>query len=158
MEYVKRVKVLKGLLNVIGSFFLLLLFLSMISTIAAIDNNGIKNTVLSFIFSLLFFGCYFMIIFTLRKILKSIEEKNPFTYDNIIHFKKIGSYLLTVGIVDAMINYPKPNNTGLYIMKTSLGSIKPFFFLYIVLSLLAFLLADVFKMAIDNKDENDLTI
>ncbi|MDR7857220.1 DUF2975 domain-containing protein [Tissierella sp.] len=158
MEYVKRVKVLKGLLNVIGSFFLLLLFLSMISTIAAIDNNGIKNTVLSFIFSLLFFGCYFMIILALRKVLKSIEEKNPFTTENIIHFKKIGYYILSVGVIDAISNYSKPNYTGIDLIGTPSGSLKPMSLFYIILCLLAFILADVFKMAIDIKDENDLTV
>lgn len=158
MKYKKRVKFLKGLLNIIGSFMLFLIILSLSFSIMNMENKGIKNTVLSIIFSLIFFGGYTMIIINFRKILDSILQNEPFNLDNIIYFKKIGYYILAVGIVDAIVNYPKSNNTGFDIISTSTGSLKPSFFLYIVLSILAFILSDVFKMAMEIKDENDLTI
>lgn len=157
MKHTKRVNFLKGLLNIIGGFILLFLMLSILNCIVFFHDKGAKNTILSIIFSLIFFGGYFMTIFTLRKILNSILEKNPFIPENIICLRKIGYYILSIGLIDAIVNYPKPNNTG-FILITSHGSLKPIIFLYISLSLLAFILADVFKMAIDIKEENDLTI
>lgn len=88
----------------------------------------------------------------------SILQKNPFTLNNVISFKKIGYYILAIGLIDAIINYPKPNLTGFELLANSHGSLKPIFFLYVILSFLAFILADVFKMAIEIKEENDLTI
>ncbi|CAK7052278.1 hypothetical protein CIW83_18665 [Tissierella sp. P1] len=158
MKHTKRVNFLKGLLNIIGGFILLFLMLSILNCIVFFHDKGAKNTILSIIFSLIFFGGYFMTIFTLRKILNSILEKNPFIPENIICLRKIGYYILSIGLIDAIVNYPKLNNIGFNILLTSHGSLKPIIFLYISLSLLAFILADVFKMAIDIKEENDLTI
>lgn len=157
MKYKKRVKFLKGLLNIIGSFILFIIILSPFS-IMSMENKGIKNIILSIIFSLIFLGGYVMIIINFRKILDSILQNEPFNLDNIIYFKKIGYYILAVGIADAIVNYPKSNNTGFDIIATSTGSLKPSFFLYIVLSILAFILSDVFRMAMEIKNENDLTI
>lgn len=101
---------------------------------------------------------YFITILTLKKIVESVKAKDPFVSDNVTYFRRIGIYILVIGIVEAIINYPIPNNSGIEILATSNGSIKPIFFLYLVLSIMSFVLGDVFRMAMEIKDENDLTV
>ena len=98
------------------------------------------------------------IIMNLMKILSSFSSKDPFINNNIRSFRIIGYSILIMGIGDAIIRYPLPNNTGVEIMATSHGSLKPIFLLYVTLSILALILADVFKMAVEIKEDNDLTI
>ncbi len=43
-------------------------------------------------------------------------------------------------------------------MATSYGSLKPTFFIYMLLGALSFILGDIFRMGKEIKDENDLTI
>ena len=121
-------------------------------------NAEIRNNILKLIVGLIILASYFMIIFTLRKIIKSIRAKDPFNPINILYFKRIGRYILMVGVIEAILRYPTPNTTGLDILATSYGSLKPIFFLYLVLSILSYILSDVFGMAMKIKDENDLTV
>lgn len=156
MQNIKRIKFLKGLLNIIGSFMILLLIISVYSII--IIDKGINNFIMYLILQLIFIGGYLIAIINLKKIFDSLLEKDPFNLNNIICFKKIGYSIFIVGIIDAILNYPKPNHSNLQIMSTSYGSLKPIFFLYLSLGCLAFILGDVFRMAMEIQDENDLTI
>jgi hypothetical protein len=157
MQNIKRIKFLKGLLNIIGSFMILLLIIS-VYYIIIVDSRELKGILMYFILQLMFIGGYLITIITLKKIFDSLLKKNPFNLNNIIYFKRIGYSIFVVGIIDAILNYPKPNHSNLNIMLTSYGSLKPTFFLYLVLSCLAFILGDVFRMAMEIQDENDLTI
>lgn len=157
MKNDNRLSFLKGVLNVI-LLDIILSFIGIISYVFAEGNGGKIDTILRIIMRLIFFGGYFIIIFTLKKILESIREKDPFNRDNVVYFKRIGLYIFIVGVMDAIMNYPKPNHSGLQIISTSYGSLKPIFFLYLVLSILSFILSDVFRMAMEIKDENDLTV
>lgn len=158
MDYTKKVKFLKRWLYIIGVFIVLFEISWVIWAFERIGNKGIINTLFSIIFSIVFFVSYSNIIISLIRILDLILQKNPFVSESITCFRRVGYYILAIGIVDAIIRYPIPNNTGFEILAFGNGSLKPIFFLYMVLSLLAFILGDVFKMAIDIKDENDLTI
>jgi hypothetical protein len=157
MQNIKRIKFLKGLLNIIGSFMILLLIIS-VYYIIIVDSRELKGILMYFILQLMFIGGYLITIITLKKIFDSLLKKNPFNLNNIIYFKRIGYSIFVVGIIDAILNYPKPNHSNLNIMLTPYGSLKPTFFLYLVLSCLAFILGDVFRMAMEIQDENDLTI
>lgn len=157
MKYENRLVFLKGLLSVM-LVFTTLPFITLIFQMFMIRTGDIKNNILNIIVGLIVIGGYFMIIFTLRRIIKSIGEKNPFNLDNIVYFKRIGAYILMIGIVEAILTYPMPNSSGLDILATSYGSLNPIFFLYLVLSILSYVLSDVFRMAMEIKDENDLTI
>lgn len=157
MQNIKRIKFLKGLLNIIGSFMILLLIIS-VYYIIIVDSRELKGILMYFILQLMFISGYLITIITLKKIFDSLLKKNPFNLNNIVYFKRIGYSILVVGIIDAILNYPKPNYSNLNIMSTSYGSLKPTFFLYLVLSCLAFILGDVFRMAMEIQDENDLTI
>lgn len=157
MKNDNRLSFLKGILNLIllGT---ILSFVGIISY-ALVEGNGRKiDTILRIVMGLIFSGGYFVIVFTLKKILESIRKKDPFNRDNIVYFKRIGYYIFIVGVMDAIMNYPNPNHSGLQIISTSYGSLKPIFFLYLVLSILSFILSDVFRMAMEIKDENDLTV
>ncbi|MBW4827409.1 MAG: DUF2975 domain-containing protein [Clostridiaceae bacterium] len=157
MKNDNRLSFLKGILNLIllGT---ILSFVGIISY-ALVEGNGRKiDTILRIVMGLIFSGGYFVIVFTLKKILESIRKKDPFNRDNTVYFKRIGYYIFIVGVMDAIMNYPNPNHSGLQIISTSYGSLKPIFFLYLVLSILSFILSDVFRMAMEIKDENDLTV
>lgn len=156
MQNIKRIKFLKGLLNIIGSFMILLLIIS-VCYIIRMDSRELKGILMYLILQLIFIGGYLITIINLLKIFDSLLQKNPFNLDNVIHFKRIGYSIFAVGLIDAIFNYPKPSS-GLDIMSTSYGSLKPIFFLYLSLSCLAFILGDVFRMAMEIQDENDLTI
>lgn len=116
--------------------------------------SSVPNT----IYALTFYTGYITIIMNLMKILSSFSSKDPFINNNIRSFRIIGYSILIMGIGDAIIRYPLPNNTGVEIMATPHGSLKPIFLLYVTLSILALILADVFKMAVEIKEDNDLTI
>ena len=138
--------------------FTILPFTALIFQMFLGGNAEIRNNILKLIVGLIILASYFMIIFTLRKIIKSIRAKDPFNPINILYFKRIGRYILMVGVIEAILRYPTPNTTGLDILATSYGSLKPIFFLYLVLSILSYILSDVFGMAMKIKDENDLTV
>ena len=138
--------------------FTILPFTALIFQMFLGGNAEIRNNILKLIVGLIILASYFMIIFTLRKIIKSIRAKDPFNPINILYFKRIGRYILMVGVIEAILRYPTPNTTGLDILATSYGSLKPISFLYLVLSILSYVLSDVFGMAMKIKDENDLTV
>lgn len=154
MKYPKRLSFLNGFLNVVRVIIVLLLIGFSISFIN-IENK--VDEIPSMIAILILIIGYFMIVSKLKKILLSIREKDPFKESNITNFKSIGYYILAIGFVEAVINYPRPSY-GIEIIATSNGSIKPVFLLHLVLSMLSFILSDVFRMAMEIKDENDLTV
>ncbi len=154
MEYTKRLSFLNGFLNVIGVSLALTIFGMNFSFI--ISKNKSLNDYIFIIAFVILFGGYYMIILNLKRILKSIKQKDPFNFNNLTYFKNIGYYIFMIGVIDAIGNYPK--QTGIAIFGTSNGSLKPITFLYLVLSLLCFILSDVFKMAMEIKEDNDLTV
>lgn len=157
MEYKKRLSFFNGLLSIM-LVFSIFPFISLMYQLYIGGVEGITNNVFRMIVGLLIVIGYFMIVLTLKKIVHSIKRKNPFISENVISFTKIGFYILLVGILDAILRYPIPNNSGLEILATSYGDLKPIFFIYLVLSFLSYILSDVFRMAMEIKDENDLTV
>lgn len=163
MKYKNRISYLNVLLNIVLVVFVVLIFTSMFyilfrekMNINMEDMN--LNVYLQIFIGVVFAVGYIMIILTLKKILKSIQNKDPFNFNNIVYFKRIGYYILAVGIIYGVMSYPMVNNSYFHIMATSYGSLKPTFFLHIILSLLSFIISDVFKMSMEIKDENDLTV
>lgn len=157
MNYGKRINLLKGFLNIMFGIISLILISFLFYFIYTIK-EGKKYSILFILFSTLIFAGYLIIISTLKKILNSILLSKPFNLNNINHFKRIGYAIFIIGLIDAAINYPNGLNLNFQIMATSHGAVKPIFFLYVVLSILSFILGDVFRMAMEIKDENDLTI
>ena len=155
MEYKRKV----GFLKFILGFMAFILIIRLIGILMFPHHlKEVTSSIPAIIYTLTFHAGYITIIINLMKTLSSFSSKDPFINDNVQSFRIIGYSILIMGIGDAIIRYPLPNNTGVEIIATSYGSLKPVFFLYVVLSILALILADVFKMAINIKDENDLTI
>lgn len=159
MNYKKRVKLLKVFLNIIFGITSLILISSLFNFIYIVKEGvSMRHSVLLILSYIFIFVGYLLIIFDMKKILNSILLRNPFNSDNIIYFRTIGYIIFIIGLIDAVINYPNGLNLNFQIMATSYGAIKPIFFLYVVLSILSFILSDVFRMAMEIKDENDLTV
>lgn len=154
MKYSKRLGFLNGFLNVVAVSMTIIFF--MLGGSFFIQDKITLNDIITIIAFVLLFAGYFMVILNLKKILKSIKQKDPFNLDNVTYFKNIGYYIFGIGTIDAVGNYPV--DTGFAILGTSNGSIKPISLLYLVLSILCFVLSDVFRMAMEIKDENDLTV
>ena len=158
MQENSKIGILKVLLTIFSVVILLILIISIYSAILYGDFKDQINPIFHAFYFILLFGSYLIIIQLLKKILNTISNGDPFLNDNVIHFKKIGYLVFLIGFIDAIRKYPIPNNTGIEFLSTPYGSLKPGFFLYLVLSCLAFILADVFRMAIEIKNDNNLTI
>ncbi|WP_160687186.1 hypothetical protein [Clostridium sp. C2-6-12] len=65
-------------------------------------------------------------------------------------------YMIVISISDAIINYRVPSNFELFANKY--GSIKGSFLIYLVITCMAFVLAEIFEKAVILKNEHDLTI
>ncbi len=154
MKYSKRLNFLNGFLNVVAVIMTIMFF--MLGGSFFITENKTLNDIITIIAFVVLMSSYFTIIIYLKSILGSIKRKDPFNLNNITYFKNIGYIIFIVGIIDAIANYPKLS--GIAILGSSNGSIKPVTFLYLVLSILCFVLSDVFRMAMEIKDENDLTV
>lgn len=98
---------------------------------------------------------YFLIIYNLRKIVYSTNS-TPFCADNVKRFKSIGYYMLLISISDAIINFKSPSNFEMF--ATKYGSLKGSFLIYLVITCIAFVLAEIFEKAVILKNEHDLTI
>lgn len=155
MKYKDKLTYLNALLNIL-LVALILPFIAMFFLPFMEDMN--INLYLQFFIGLIFAGSYILIIFTLKKVLGLIRNRDPFNPKNIVYLKRIGYYILIVGIMYGIISYPMINNSNFDILATSYGSLKPTFFLHILLSLLSFIFSDIFKMAMEIKNENDLTV
>lgn len=153
MKYSKRLNFLNILLNVIIVVMILLLF-TFVGFFFMKDKT--EQKFISLIAMILLFAGYITITIYLKNIAGSIRLKNPFNLKNVGYLQNIGYIIFTIGIIDAIGNYK--NATGIILIGTENGGIKPMTFLYLVLSILSFILSDVFRMAIEIKEDNDLTV
>ncbi|EPY2307060.1 DUF2975 domain-containing protein [Clostridium sporogenes] len=95
----------------------------------------------------------------LLKIVFSIEH-TPFTLENVKSFKIIGYLMVLLSLIDCIVNFKKSNNfmiVGIMLDDGIIG-IRANCILYLVLGIIALVLAEIFKKAVQIKDENDLTI
>ncbi|OEF97067.1 DUF2975 domain-containing protein [Desulfuribacillus alkaliarsenatis] len=119
-----------------------------------IDNlSRISNVVMSIIGGALIL----YILISLKSIVKTVEERNPFIASNIKKFKHIAYSIFAIAFLYTIATYPQ-SNSGIELIATPYGSIKISVFIFIVLGFLALLLAEIFSQAIKIKDENDMTI
>ncbi|ACA54690.1 membrane protein [Clostridium botulinum A2B7 92] len=105
--------------------------------------------------SLIIILIYLIIAWNLLKIVYSIYS-NPFTSKNIKSFKIIGYLMILLSIIDGIVNFKKKSN--LEIIALGHGCLQGSCIFYLILGLLALVLAEIFKKAVQIKNENDLTI
>lgn len=152
---IKSVSFLKGILNFMG--IVLIALMSTTIHLSLVNRDSINFIVLKVLLVLVLFYFMFTILVNLHKILNTIKDKNPFIDKNINRFRKIGAYVLILTFAEAIFN--APNKTGTLVI-----DIKPIFSLtltslvMIIFGCLSLVLAEIFSMALEIKNENDLTI
>jgi hypothetical protein len=141
------VKKLLFLILVGGSLIILSLPLSLKWYIGEFRNNNSENYY--FLLGLLYYSGIFClwIVFEMNKIFKTLNRKNPFMMDNVVSLKKmsIAAFAIAVAYIIKIVFY----NSFLTIIITMV---------FIIAGLFLIILAEVFKQAVEFKEENDLTI
>lgn len=87
------------------------------------------------------------IVYQIRRFFISINQNNPFIYENVKALKKIGyfSFIIALCYVVKIFYYP----TILTIIITMI---------FVIAGCFGVVLAEIFRQAVDTKNENDLTI
>ena len=148
--------------NSISFFMKILLSIFMITTIALLAflpwiinqflgiTYGIGNTFAKTILLIVLYPsgiCGLLIENELRRIFKSLEKKDPFVDSNIKSLNSMGIYMIVVFV---MFIFKIFTLNSIMTMVCALA--------FVIISLLCFVLADVFKQAVIYKKDNDLTI
>jgi membrane-associated HD superfamily phosphohydrolase len=112
-----------------------------------LDNTSRSNYYF-LLFFLYFTGLFCLwIVYEMKKIFKTLNRKNPFMLDNVICLKRMSIGALTI--------------SAAYIVKIIfLNSILTIVIamVFLIAGLFLVILAEVFKQAVEFKQENDLTI
>lgn len=117
-----------------------------------------KMYLYSNIYTSILFPLFSVILYKMHIIIKSLSS-NPFTENNIKNFKIIYRCMMIITILNGFFTYPLYSpDTGLEILQTSYGKLKPSCILYFVLAVAALTLSYIFEKAVEIKNENDLTV
>lgn len=132
---------LGGIIIFIGLPFFLKWYFNMLSRI----NSENYYFILVFLYFTGFFALW--IFHEVRKIFKTLNRKNPFMMDNVISLKKIsaGCFIIAFAYIIKILCY----NSILTVIIAMIFIMGGFFLIVI---------AEIFKQAIEYKEENDLTI
>lgn len=117
-----------------------------------------KMYLYSNIYTSIIFPLFSVILYKIHTIIKSLSS-NPFTENNIKNFKIIYRCMMIITLLNGLFTYPLYSpDTGLEILKTSYGKLKPSCILYFVLAVVSLTLSYIFEKAVEIKNENDLTV
>ena len=111
---------------------------------------GIYNAYARTVLLIVLYPCGISAFFVeneLRRIFKTLEDKNPFIGQNVKSLNRMGFLMVAVFIMFIV---------KIIMLNTIMTMISALAF--IVIALFCFILADVFKQAVAYKQENDLTI
>lgn len=99
-------------------------------------------------YSLVLFFIY-LCITKFQKILQSVRKTKTFSEENIVSFRRIGKYLLIIFLITCYTS-----------IRFQQGGISGFQlnFTYLILALVAYIIAEIFKEGNNIKEENILTI
>ncbi|NFV13042.1 DUF2975 domain-containing protein [Clostridium sporogenes] len=147
------IKFIKLLLILTIFFCVVMLFYY--STAGLFASDELYGNIIDILIAIIILAIYLIISWNLLKIIYSLDS-TPFTLKNVKSFKIIGYLMILLSIIDGIVNFKKKSN--LQIMSIGYGSLKGSCIFYLILGLLSLVLAEVFKKAIEIKDENDLTI
>ncbi|WP_234121914.1 DUF2975 domain-containing protein [Clostridium hydrogenum] len=137
------------------SLLMILTFLFFITiSIITFSNESLAHAITYTFIRALVFGTFLFLLYDLRNIVCTIINRNPFSEKNIKKFKNISKCIFFLGIV-SIIDHPKNSPT---IFDFFGFSINASIFIYIILGCLSLILAEIFKLALKIKTENDLTI
>lgn len=100
---------------------------------------------------------YLVVIIMLIKIINSTNS-SPFIISNVKRFRVMGVFLTINTIYECVRGYSVNENAMIKIMGTANGAISPIMVIGVISALMCFVMAEVFKKAIEIKSDNDLTI
>lgn len=102
----------------------------------------------------------FGMIFSLRKIVNSLIKRTPFIWDNVKALKRISLYCFAIAgtyIVNFFVNGQYKDFQIVLIDKSGVHTDFEFL-IFLLAGCFIFILSQVFKQAVEFKEENDLTI
>lgn len=91
------------------------------------------------------FAC--LIVFELRKMIRSVEQENCFVMENVKSLKRMGNYSFIIAVV-----------TSVRLCLYSTPGVLVVILVFVIAGLFSKVLAGVFEQAVNYKQENDLTI
>lgn len=148
-------KVLKISIDI--SFWLILILVLFLSIESYKGSNKAESVlVLQTILRLILGGAILYILYSLKEIILTIEDKKPFDYKNVKRFNHIAKSIFLFGLIQSINKLP--SQKGFLLIGMPNFNIHADILIYIILGCLALVLGEVFKLAIEIKDENDLTI
>ncbi len=102
-------------------------------------------------------GAMFLAFFYLRRVTLSVIKGEPFKDNNIKYFRLIGYALLLLTGAEFIKSFRDFSGTNIFMIYPYF-SFSPRFFIFLALALMAFVMAEIFKQALEIKKENQLTI
>lgn len=129
----------------IGIYALVPLVLNWYFEMTSREDNENYYFLLIFLYVTGFFAL--MILNETRKIFKTLNRHNPFMMDNVKSLKRvsIACFVISAAYIVKMIFY-----NSIFTMIVMMG--------FIIAGLFAVIISEVFKQAVEVKEENDLTI
>jgi len=167
--------VLSTIVSVVMYFFVVGVIISTVFITITFFIEG-SSKVLSFLGYLLYtIGSsvsIFVVIYQLKKVIKSVQNKKPFTFENVKRFNIMAFSMLTFDalyLIYVVVNriYVFTQNhidikIRVYMLLTELipgtGSQITYLLIYFVLGCFFIIVGNIFKQAIDIKNENELTV
>lgn len=147
-----------SILAAICAMILIMFSFTLISVVATSIRNDYK-LVMGIIYIFAQTAIFTLCIFKLRSIVGTIISKDPFNNENVIRFKKIAIYVLFSGVIDFAVNLLNgPPQHGLRLLKFGDFYISPTTIVLLIVACFAALMSETFSMAMNIKNENDLTI
>ncbi len=148
----------------VNTFFLISIGVFVLSVIAVIYSSVTYPNWENILFFLLFLAAFFIVLIImikLRQIIRTILEGDPFTLENVHHFRIIGILSLAIGAINFIFTLASAiRDRELVIFGLGVGGItlNIGLFLFIFFGLFALVLAEIFKLSYEIKEENKLTI
>lgn len=148
MKKYLTINISKAIINLMSAVLAVFTSLFLVDILSGKFTQNILST---FIISLI----YLLIVLDLRKIIYSTNV-TPFCSNNVMRFKRIGYSMFLMAIIDGIINFHVKSNFTLF--GTESASLKPSFFMYLIIACIAFVLSGIFEKAVEIKNENDFTV
>lgn len=107
--------------------------------------------------NMLYFIGYLVVIIMLIQIINSTDN-SPFIYKNVKRFRVMGVFLTINVVYECIRGYAGNKFSGIQILSNGRGALSPLMMVGLISALMCFVMAEVFKKAVEIKNDNDLTI
>jgi len=148
----------------VNTFFIISIIVFLLSVIAIVYSSITYPNWENIIIYLLFLTAFFIALITmikLRQIIRTILEGEPFTLENVHNFRTIGILSLAIGAINfifTLVSIIKDRQLVIFGLGEGGIILNIGLFLFIFFGLFALVLAEIFKLSYQIKEENKLTI